>query len=100
MATKVTVGLSKGTGEFAKCEISAGTDYTYGNGTHPFVIGNMSGNIHFLTVSRRSAGNIKIAAVDGDLLVSVDGGKDKKVSKGKSLSLSSHAKRALVREKG
>ena len=98
MATKVKVSLAKGGGDFAHCEISAGTSYDYGNGTHDFEIGIVGASVHFLTVSRNKPGDIKITAVTGDITISVDGAKDKKVSKGKSLSLSSKNKRAVVRE--
>ena len=99
MATKVKVSLAKGSGDFAHCEISAGTSYDYGNGTHDFEIGVVGAVVHFLTVSRnKSAGDIKITAATGDVVISVDGAKDKKVSKGKSLSLSSKNKRAIIRE--
>lgn len=98
MATKVKIELSKGEGEFANIEISGMTNYTYGNGSEEFTIGIIGSNIHMLTVYKKSQGTVKITPLDGNVNVSVDRGKDKKLSKGKSLALSSKAKSVLVRE--
>ena len=99
MATNVKVELSKGEGEFVNIEISGMTNYTYGNGSNEFTIGIIGANIHMLTAYKKSQGAVKITPLDGDVNVSVDRGKDKKLSKGKSLTLSSKAKSMLVRER-
>ena len=99
MATKVKVELSKGEGEFANIELSGQTNYTYGNGSNEFSVGLHGSNIHMLTVYKKTQGTVKITPLDGDVNVSVDRGKDKKLSKGKSLTLSSKAKSILVRER-
>ena len=106
MATKVKVELSKGEGflfpnpyEFANIELSGQTNYTYGNGSNEFSVGLHGSNIHMLTVYKKTPGTVKITPLDGDVNVSVDRGKDKKLSKGKSLTLSSKAKSILVRER-
>ena len=55
--------------------------------------------VQYLTVKRLAPGSITIKAVTGDIEVDVDSPKGKRVKKGSNLSLSSKAKRAVVRER-
>ena len=97
MAVTVTVEISGGKGNVARCEISGGSSSDAGNGSHRFDIGSGGSMISFLTVVRESPGSIKLRTT-GAVKVSIDGAKDKSVRKGGSLSLASKNKRAVVRE--
>lgn len=96
MATKVQVSTSSGA--TVDVEISGGGEVSLGsNAERQFSIGRSGSVVQFLTAKVGASGQVKLVAVDGNVLVSVNGGKDRKVSKGKSLKLSPSS-RAVVRE--
>ena len=99
MATTIKV-ISKGKdAHVLHAELNGGASGNLGTGSHDFHIGQHHSVIYYLTIKRLAAGDIRIMAETGDVYVEVDGGNAKHVSKGKSLSLSSKAKRAVVRER-
>ena len=78
-------------------EVSAGEDGTL-TGSQNFTIGASGSIVQFLTLRTVVAGKTTVKAVSGKLSVEQDGGKGKKISQGKSLTLSAKVKRALVKE--
>ena len=99
MATKVSVTAGKGSGTFAECEISGGRDAALSSGdTFTDTVGVSGGAIQFLTVRRKGDGDISVKADDGSIVVEIDGGKGKNVSKGKTIKLPAKAKRVNVKE--
>ena len=89
MATKVTVSVKGSGSHIVDCEISGGADFKLGTGSRDVSIGADGSIVQFLTVVRLAPGVVSIKADTGDVVISVDGAKDKSVKKGKSLSLSS-----------
>ena len=78
-------------------EVSGGIDGTL-TGSREFTVGAQGGMIQFLTLRPTQPGKITVKCTAGKLSVEQDGGKGKSVSTGKSLTLSSKVKRALVKE--
>lgn len=99
MASEVKVEVTKGKGDVVDYEVSGGSSGSISAGTKEFQIGAIGSMVCFLTLIRRAEGSVKIVAGKQALNVSIDSGKDKKVSRGSSLSLPSKAKRAVVRER-
>ena len=99
MASQVSVQITRGDGNVAECEISGGSTRTLTGGTADFTIGAEGAVVSMLTVRRLGEGDIKIIAGKKALTVAIDGGKDKKLSRGNRLLLPKNAKRALVRER-
>ena len=99
MASEVSVQITKGSSNVVECEVSGGSIATLSAGTKEFTIGADGCVVSMLCIRRIGEGQIGIIAGKRALTVSIDNGKDKKLSRGNRLILPSRAKRALVRER-
>ena len=97
MATKVRV-TCKGDGDVARCEISGGSSSECRAGSHDFSIGQIQSMVCYLTVVRLAKGDIKVAAIDGDVIIDIDK-KSKNVKKGGSYAFSKSTSRVVIRER-
>ena len=101
MATIVNVTVGSGSGTVFECEVSGGEQVEMKKGeSRNFTIGLVDYTVQMLTLIRKSTGTAVVQSVDGKILASVDGGKDKKLKKGGSVKLVDRNKRALIREAG
>ena len=88
--TKVRVTAGSGAGVLAEWEVSGGRDgKLYAGESVTETVGLDGSSIQFLTVKRHAKANagFTVMAVDGPVEVEVDGGKAKRVGKGKSLAV-------------